>query len=117
MIAKLVLSVLLVTVLLYAKSQYRSAPAIGLFAVAIAIGGLYFVWLPQHATALAAFAGIGRGVDLVLYMWVAFSLLALFNLHLKIRAQMELITALARSIALSNAAQADHTGSGQAPSA
>ena len=103
MIAQALLTLLLVAVLLYAWSQYRTAPAIGLIAVAIAIVGLYFVWLPTHATALAAWMGIGRGVDLILYTWVAFSLIALLNLHLKIRAQMEVITALARSIALANA--------------
>jgi hypothetical protein len=75
----------------------------------IAAAGLYFVWLPSHATALAAWAGIGRGVDLILYSWVAFSLVALFNLHLKIRAQMELITALARAMALANAPTTDRS--------
>jgi hypothetical protein len=107
MIAQILLTLVLVAVLVYARSQYRSAPAIALLAVMIAAAGLYFVWLPPHATALAAWAGIGRGVDLILYSWVAFSLVALFNLHLKIRAQMELITALARAMALSTA-QATH---------
>ena len=60
------------------------------------------MWFPAHASALAELAGIGRGVDLIIYTWVVISLLMLLNLHLKLRAQMELITALAREMALSN---------------
>ena len=56
---------------------------------------------------LAELAGIGRGVDLILYVWVVISLLIVLNLHLKLRAQMELITALAREIAIVKA-QASH---------
>ena len=44
----------------------------------------------------------GRGVDLILYLWVCISLILLLNLHLKLRTQHELITALARRIALAN---------------
>ena len=86
----------------------RSAPAIGLAAVLAACGGLYFVWFPSHATILAELAGIGRGVDLILYVWVVISLLIVLNLHLKLRAQMELITALAREIAIVKAQSSHH---------
>jgi hypothetical protein len=103
MIARLLLSVLLFAVVIYAWSEYRRAPAVALASLLAAGGGLYFVWFPAHASALAEFAGIGRGVDLIIYTWVAISLLMLLNLHLKLRAQMELITALARELALANA--------------
>jgi small membrane protein len=102
MIAQLLLSVLLFAVLIYAWSEYRRAPLVGLASMVAAAGGLYFVWFPDHATALAELAGIGRGVDLIIYTWVAISLLMLLNLHLKLRAQMELITALAREMALAD---------------
>jgi len=107
MIAQILLTLVLVALLVYARSQYQTAPAIALLALIIAAAGLYFVWLPSHATALAAWAGIGRGVDLIIYSWAAFSLIALLNLHLKIRAQMELITALARAMALATARTTD----------
>lgn len=106
MIAQLLLTAMLFAILLYAWRTYRLAPAVGLLAVAAALAGLYFVWFPAHATALAEFVGIGRGVDLIVYTWVVISLLMLVNLHLKLRAQMEVITALARTIALANAARA-----------
>ena len=102
MIAKLVLSALLAVVLLYAWVEYRRAPAIGFVAMIAAVTGLYFVWIPAHATWLAELVGIGRGVDLVLYVWVVISLIVLLNLHLKLRAQKEMITILARELALAN---------------
>jgi len=103
MIAQLVLTALLFGVLLYAWTEYRRSPAVALIAVLAALGGLYFVWLPTHATALAELVGVGRGVDLIIYVWVVISLLVMLNLHLKLRAQMELITELAREIAIAKA--------------
>ncbi len=55
------------------------------------------------AILLAELVGIGRGVDLMLYIWVCLSLIVLLNLHLKLRTQMELITTLAREIAIAAA--------------
>jgi hypothetical protein len=103
MIAQLVLSALLGGILLYAWTEYRRAPVIGLVSMLAALTGLYFVWIPTHASRLAALVGIGRGVDLILYIWVVISLIVLLNLHLKLRAQMELITVLARELAIANA--------------
>jgi hypothetical protein len=105
MIAQLLLTCMLLAVLLYAMRTYRQAPLVGLLAVMAVCWGLYFVWFPSHATRLAAVVGIGRGVDLILYTWVVISLIMLLNLHLKLRAQMELITALARKIAIAEATQ------------
>ena len=110
MIAQLLLTAMLFTILLYATMTWRQAPIIGLITVIAASWGLYFVWVPAHATRLAALVGINRGVDLILYTWVVISLIMLLNLHLKLRSQMELITVLARRIAIDEAAR----GSGAA---
>jgi hypothetical protein len=103
MIAQLILTALLLGILLYAWTEYRRAPAIGLLAMVAALTGLYFVWIPAHATWLAELVGIGRGVDLILYVWVVISLIVLLNLHLKLRVQKEMITVLARALAIANA--------------
>src|ERR1700685_4287645 len=100
MIAQIGLSLLLGAVIAYAWTEYGRAPAIGFLAMLAAGAGLYFVWLPSHATWLASLVGIGRGVDLILYVWVIISLMVMLNLHLKLRSQMELITALTREIAI-----------------
>jgi small membrane protein len=103
MIAQLILSALLAAILLYAWAEYRRSPAVAFLTVAIATAGLYFVWMPEHSTQLAELVGIGRGVDLNLYVWVCISLVVLLNLHLKLRTQTELITTLARKIAITDA--------------
>jgi hypothetical protein len=111
MIAKVVLSLLLGIVLLYAWAQYRRSPIVTVLSCAVSLIGFYFVWIPSHATRVAELVGIGRGADLVLYVWVCISLVVLLNLHLKLRTQHELITQLARSIALANATLPEDTRS------
>ena len=103
MMAQLLLSVLLAGILLYAFVERRRSPVVGALSLFAAGAGLYFVWVPAHATALAEFAGVGRGVDLIIYIWVVISLLVLLNLHLKLRAQTEALTGLARAIAIGDA--------------
>lgn len=103
MIAQLLLTALLALVLVYAWSAHRTVPIIGLLASGAALAGLYFVWVPEHATALATFVGIGRGSDLIVYTWVVISLLIVLNLHLKLRLQLDMITRLARAVALDRA--------------
>ena len=103
MIAQLFLSVLLGSAGLYAWTASRRSPLVAALVAAAAVAGLYFVWIPAHATWIAAAVGIGRGVDLILYVWVVISLLAILNLHLTLRAQLELITVLTRRIAIAEA--------------
>ena len=110
MIAQATLSVLLCSVLVYAWAEYRRSPAVALISFVVSLVGLYFVWVPSHSTRVAEYIGVGRGADLILYLWVCISLIVLLNLHLKLRAQHELITALARTIALANASSCANKG-------
>jgi hypothetical protein len=103
MIAQVILSLLLAAVLIYAWAEYRRSPAVALLSSVASVVGLYFIWIPSHTTHVAEFVGIGRGADLILYLWVCISLLLLLNVHLKMRAQHELITSLARAFALAAA--------------
>ena len=103
MIAQLILTGLLLAALFYAWLEYARAPVVGLLTLLAAGPGMYFVWVPEQATRVATWVGIGRGVDLVIYVWIGISLIVLLNLHLKIRSQMELITVLARRIAIAEA--------------
>jgi small membrane protein len=111
MTAQFILSMLLSAVLLYAWAEYRRSPAVAVLAVVAGTAGLYFVWFPAHSTQLAELVGIGRGVDLIIYVWVCISLIVLLNLHLKLRTQMELITTLARKVALAEASAPTSEGS------
>ena len=102
MIAQIFFSFLLASVLLYAWTEYRKSPVVAILSFVVASAGLYFVWVPSDSTRLAEFVGIGRGVDFILYTWIGISLIVILNLHLKLRTQLELITVLARTIALAD---------------
>ena len=110
MIAQVIFSLLLCSVLVYSWAEYRRSPAVAMLSFIASLAGLYFVWMPLHSTHVAEFIGIGRGADLIMYLWVCISLIVLLNLHLKLRSQNEVITALARAIALANASSATEAG-------
>ena len=110
MIAKFVFSAILFSAFVYAWVAHRQARGVGAMVALIASAGLYFVWLPNHSMIVAEWMGIGRGLDLIFGIWVVFSLLVFFNLHLKLKAQTQLVTRLTRAIAL-----ADYRQKSQAP--
>jgi hypothetical protein len=66
MTAQIVLSILMAGVLLYAGNERRRSPVVAWLSIAAAMAGLYFTWVPEHATFLAQWTGIGRGADVVL---------------------------------------------------
>lgn len=103
MIIKLALTFLLSGIVIYALVEYRRSPVVSTLSMLASLVGIYLTWIPVHASELAALVGVGRGVDLIIYTWVVISLLVLLNLHLKLRVQLELITVLARRIAIQNA--------------
>ena len=106
MIMQAALSLLLSGIIVYAWAERRRSPLVGLLSMFAAFAGIYLVWIPDHASTVAEMAGVGRGVDLVLYIWVVISLLLFLNLHLKLRAQLDLITTLTRAITIANASRA-----------
>lgn len=107
MIAQLLLAGLLAATFLYASIAYRSSRLVGLLAMAAVVVGLFFVWFPDESTELAGLIGIGRGVDMITYIWIVVSFIVFLNIHLKIREQTELITRLARHLALLEADRQD----------
>ena len=68
-----------------------------------ALFGIYLVWVPEQATVIAQHVGIGRGTDLVLYIWILISFFSLVVVYLKMNNQFEAITSLARELALTRA--------------
>jgi hypothetical protein len=95
-----ILTVSLLAVGLYAVALRRRIPLLGNLGALVTMGALYLVWRPTDATALAAWLGIGRGVDMIFYCWVVISLVMILNLHLKIRIQTETLTELVRRLAI-----------------
>jgi hypothetical protein len=103
MIAQVLFTLILIAVLLVAFAQLRQIPLVGGLVVCIALFGDYVIWVPDHATYLANLVGIGRGADLILYVWVLIGSAVLLLLYLNSREQLQLITILAREMALAEA--------------
>ena len=61
---------------------------------------LVVFWLPQTTSYLANFLGIGRGVDLAVYVSVLLLFYLIFRLYLKIDKQQKEITKIVRHLAL-----------------
>jgi hypothetical protein len=108
MIMQLFLTVGLVVCLIYAWIQSRYTRAFHYSLVVTAAMGMYFIWSPQQTTVLAHAVGVGRGTDLILYVWLIASLLISVNLHLRLRREARRITDLARAIALANPRMPSH---------
>lgn len=103
MIAQIVFTLLLIAIVLMAIVQLRRIPLVGAAVICAALFGGYLVWIPQHATLIAYLTGVGRGTDLLLYVWVLISFAILFVLYLNTREQFQIITVLARTVALAEA--------------
>lgn len=103
MIIKFILSALLALLMMYAVGQYRRSRPIAIGIIVCCLIGLVFVFAPDLSTQIANLLGVGRGADLVIYLLAIVTLAGIFNLHLRMRASHEIITALARSVAISSA--------------
>ena len=97
------LTALILPFLLYAFRAWRLSRLVSLALFAAAAVALAFIWDPALATRLAAWMGVGRGADLVLYVYSLISFILILDLSLKLKAQHELITKLAREMALRSA--------------
>jgi small membrane protein len=107
MIFQFIATGILGCVVLYAYTQARMAPKVSAIAIVIALVGEYFVLFPDHAMWVANAVGIGRGADLIFYLWILFSLVALLYLHLKLRVANERFVSLIRELALQRADTAE----------
>jgi hypothetical protein len=96
----LILSVVLGAALVGGLLIRRSAPWVGFALVVVSAIGIYFAWRPDDLSRIAQALGVGRGADLLLYIWVVVSFLALVALMLRLRALNERLTELARKLAL-----------------
>jgi hypothetical protein len=86
----------------YSLSQWRRSRLVGGVITTIAVAGIVMVLLPDLTNIAAHAVGVGRGADLILYCFIVVTLVAVLNLHLRIRAMSEQNTEIVRLIALSS---------------
>jgi len=115
MIAQIMLSAGLSACLFYVFSLGRSLPIVRLGLFAVVLVGYIFIWFPGLTTRIATLVGIGRGADLILYIWIVVNLFLILRLHIKLREQSEAFTKLARQFALLGVGEAHDTPSTMLP--
>jgi hypothetical protein len=102
---KLPLLALLLFCALYGWRQRSLSPVVGFLTPLTCMIGIALVIRPDWSSAAARLLGVGRGVDLVLYIWTVISILVLANIHFRLRAQQATITVLTRELAILAARQ------------
>lgn len=103
MIFSALVTLLLLGLILYALLQQREFPLLGRLMPILALAGIYVVWFPESTSHVAHWLGIGRGADLMLYVWSLVSGLLILGLHLKLLAYERRMTDLARHVAIADA--------------
>ncbi len=103
MIFSSLVSVLLLGLIVYALLQKREFPIVARALPFVALLGIYMLWFPNSTSQAAAWMGIGRGVDLMLYVWVLVSGLLILVLHLKLVTYDRRLTELVRALAIQTA--------------
>ena len=100
MIFSALLTVFLLGLIVYAWLQHKQFPMVGRTLPFVCLLGIYAAWFPESTSRAANWVGIGRGVDLMLYIWIMASGLLILVLHLKLVAQQRQLTELARYVAI-----------------
>lgn len=88
---------------LYAFGQRRRSGPLSYVIIVATLSGAVLVAFPNLSTMLANAVGVGRGADLVFYVFMLIVFAAIANLHLRLRAHSEVVTLLARELALLSA--------------
>jgi hypothetical protein len=104
-VIKFPLIALLLFCALYGWRQRSLSPIVGFLTPLTCMVGIALVMKPEWSSAGARALGVGRGADLILYVWTAISILVLANIHFRLRAQQGMITLLTRELALLKAKQ------------
>lgn len=104
MIFSALLTLFLLGLIVYALLQQKSFPMVARSLPIVSLFGIYVAWFPESTSRIAGWVGIGRGVDLMLYVWIMASGLLILVLHLKLVAQHRQLTELARYVAIRSVA-------------
>jgi hypothetical protein len=96
---------ILVIYLFVRKSSFRSFYR--LFILFALTAGVVAVLVPELTTKVAQVVGIGRGTDLVVYIFMLMVFLKMLTTDEKVNAQQEQITQLVRKNAIENARKCD----------
>ena len=90
----------LVALIIYGIANRRRSPVVGFPLMFLAAAGIGATINPDALQMVADAFGVGRGVDLAIYMFMLAGVFLIVNIHLRMRAQSETLTRLARDVAI-----------------
>ena len=99
---RIVLTAMLLVGIVFALREWKRSRVLCLAIASLALAGIYFVWDEAQTTRIANALGVGRGADLVLYVYAAISFVLIVSLLLRIKQLHEQFTDLARAVALAD---------------
>jgi small membrane protein len=108
---------ILIVVTALATARSRVTPRIGMGWILLWLAAAIAIAFPDLLVWLAQVLGIGRGTDLVLYVFILAGFVAFFATYLRFRRLDEQMTKIVRHIAIENAAREHEEKSGQGTSA
>jgi hypothetical protein len=106
MLSQWILAIALVLVGLYLLKARKSASQQAirrLFIILALVAGFVAVLFPNYTTLVASYLGIGRGADLLLYVFVVFALFYVVHQYRRQLWQEKVTTDLARALTLAQA--------------
>ncbi len=105
MIIQFILSGILLGALFFALLRREKAPLIAFCMMLLSGGGILLVTFPEIAQLLADRVGISRGVDLIIYLFIAIMLVVILDIYLRLQTMTEMLTSIVRHMSLIEAAQ------------
>ena len=97
-----ILITILILLLIFLVNRSRAILFERLLIILITLGGGYFVIFPESASRIANFLGIGRGADLIFYLFIIFSLFWFASTSANFHVVDQKLTEIIRANALAN---------------
>jgi len=95
-----ILSIALLILFFYGLSQKSKTRRVGFLICVMSATGLFFVWFPDFATYFANKVGVGRGADLIFYVFIILSLFVAFSFYIRLDKINDSLTIIVRNEAL-----------------
>lgn len=102
MMIQVFLSVMLAGIALLVGFQGTTSRLLKAVILGVIAFGAFLLWTPETTDRFAEAFGVGRGADLLLYVWVVITLALIVFLYLKLTTLSRRITQLTRAIALAH---------------
>jgi len=102
---KLLLALPLLALLLFVITRLHNQTFYRLLLIAVTLCGIGLVMYPDISARIAAYLGVGRGVDLVIYVGGVVVFIVLVALYAKLRRIQQVQTEIIRQLTLAQASR------------